>query len=299
MRVVYDGVDDLRRLMPDLTETRSRAPTSARTPRTSTSTTWAASRSTGAIRISPRSWSSAAARRCCGCASKGVRFAPIWGRQAFKIDGHFKFWGGLTVEAWGGGEGLVEALTKAVRRAGIDLWYESPRSPGRATTTAFTACVRQEGTTVDVRAKAVVLARGGFQANPEWRTRYLGPGWELAKVRGTRFNTGDGIRMALDVGAAPLGNWSGCHAVALGAQRPRVRRPRGRRRLPEAPLSRGLMINAEGKRFVDEGADFRNYTYAKYGRVILNQPGQFAWQIFDAKVRTCCATSTGSSRSPR
>ena len=44
------------------------------------------------------------------------------------------------------------------------------------------------------------------------------------------------------------------------------------------------MLNADGKRFVDEGADFRNYTYAKYGRVILNQPGQFAWQIFDRKV---------------
>jgi tricarballylate dehydrogenase len=46
-----------------------------------------------------------------------------------------------------------------------------------------------------------------------------------------------------------------------------------------------IMVNATGKRFVDEGADFRNYTYAKYGRVILEQPGQFAWQIFDKKVK--------------
>ena len=46
----------------------------------------------------------------------------------------------------------------------------------------------------------------------------------------------------------------------------------------------GVMLNAEGNRFVDEGADFRNYTYAKYGREILAQTGQFAWQIFDAKV---------------
>jgi len=59
-----------------------------------------------------------------------------------------------------------------------------------------------------------VLAAGGFQANAEMRARYLGPGWELAKVRGTRFNTGDVIRMALAIGAAPVGNWSGCHAVA-------------------------------------------------------------------------------------
>jgi len=45
------------------------------------------------------------------------------------------------------------------------------------------------------------------------------------------------------------------------------------------------MVNAKGQRFVDEGADFRNYTYAKYGRAILEQPGQFAWQIFDSKVK--------------
>ena len=46
----------------------------------------------------------------------------------------------------------------------------------------------------------------------------------------------------------------------------------------------GIMLNAAGERFVDEGADFRNYTYAKYGRVILDQPHQLAWQIFDRKV---------------
>ena len=46
----------------------------------------------------------------------------------------------------------------------------------------------------------------------------------------------------------------------------------------------GIMVNARGERFVDEGADFRNYTYAEYGRRVLEQPGQFAWQVFDQKV---------------
>ena len=63
-------------------------------------------------------------------------------------------------------------------------------------------------------AVAVVLAAGGFEANAEWRTGYLGPGWELAKVRGSRFNTGDGLRMALEIGAMPCGNWSGCHSAS-------------------------------------------------------------------------------------
>ena len=56
--------------------------------------------------------------------SKGVRFVPIYGRQAFKIDGRFKFWGGLTIEAWGGGPGLVEALFAAAEKNGIDVLYE-------------------------------------------------------------------------------------------------------------------------------------------------------------------------------
>jgi tricarballylate dehydrogenase len=46
-----------------------------------------------------------------------------------------------------------------------------------------------------------------------------------------------------------------------------------------------VLVNATGRRFVDEGADFRNYTYAKYGRMVLEQPGQFAWQIWDKKVK--------------
>src|SRR5919108_291957 len=145
--------------------------------------------------------------------------------------------------------------------------------------------VRCQGRTADVRAKAVVLACGGFEANAEWRTRYLGPGWELAKVRGTRFNTGDGIRMALDAGAAATGNWSGCHAVAWERNAPEFGDLAVGDQFQKHSYPWGVYLNAKGRRFVDEGADFRNYTYAKYGRVILQQPGQFAWQIFDAKVK--------------
>ena len=82
----------------------------------------------------------------------------------------------------------------------------------------------------------------------------------------------------------PTGNWSGCHAVGWDRNAP----PFGDLAVGDGfqkhsyPL--GIMVNATGKRFVDEGADFRNYTYAKYGHVVLQQPGQFAWQVFDAKV---------------
>ena len=116
-----------------------------------------------------------------------------------------------------------------------------------------------------MRANCVVLAAGGFQANAEWRTRYLGPGWELAKVRGTRFNTGDGIRMALDIGAMPTGNWSGCHAVGWDRNAPEFGDLAVGDNFQKHSYPFGIMLNANGERFVDEGADFRNYTYAKYG----------------------------------
>src|SRR5207247_7707342 len=208
---------------------------------------------------------------------KGVRVTAAWGRQAVKIEGRFKFWGGLTLEAIGGGPGLVESLFFFKQKTAYEIWY-------RARATSLVAddagvhgvVVKRAGKTTEVKAKAVVLAAGGFQANPEWRTRYLGPGWELAKVRGTRFNTGDAIRMALDIGAAAHGNWSGCHAVAWDRNAPETGDLAVGDGFQKHSYPWGVYINADGTRFVDEGADFRNYTYAKYGRVILQQPRQFA-----------------------
>jgi tricarballylate dehydrogenase len=217
---------------------------------------------------------------------RGVRFTAAWGRQAFKIGGKFKFWGGLTVEAVGGGPGLVESLTQIAKKAGIEILYGA-RALSLISDDSGVHGVKAKinGQTKELKAKAVVLAAGGFQANTEWRTRYLGPGWELAKVRGTRFNTGDAIRMALDIGAAAHGNWSGCHAVAWDRNAPETGDLAVGDGFQKHSYPWCVYINADGKRFVDEGADFRNYTYAKYGRVILSQPRQFAWQIFDAKMK--------------
>ena len=284
-RCVYDGVEDLKALMPDLT------PEEIAHTDFGTYTEAQFFDDMGRVteyRTDPelcellvtRSKSTMQWMR-----GKGVRFAPIYGRQAFKIGGKFKFWGGLTVEAWGGGPGLVESLTTAARKNGITVVYEA-RATGLISDDDGVHGVRarHDGKTSEVRAKCVVLAAGGFQANAEWRTRYLGPGWELAKVRGTRFNTGDGIRMALDVGAQPTGNWSGSHAVGWDRNAPEFGDLSVGDNFQKHSYPFGILLNANGERFVDEGADFRNYTYAKYGRVILNQPSQFAWQVFDAKV---------------
>jgi tricarballylate dehydrogenase len=216
---------------------------------------------------------------------RGVRFIPRFGRYAFKHEGKFKFFGGTVIEAAGGGRGLVQAEYKAAEKHGVEIRYNAQ---------AIALLRGQEGVQgvrvvvnraeEEIRSKAVVLAAGGFEANREWRTRYLGPGWDMAKVRGTRYNTGDGIRMALDIGAQAYGQWSGCHSVSWERYAPdfgELDRPITASR-NGYPFS--IMVNAEGKRFVDEGADFRNYTYAKYGRAVLEQPGSYAWHVFDSQV---------------
>ena len=216
---------------------------------------------------------------------QGVRFLPAYGRQAFEINGKFKFWGGLTVEVNGGGVGLVESLHRTAARRGIEVIYET-RAVSLVMDGGAVAGVEvtRRGCPFTARAKAVILACGGFQANTEWRTRYLGPGWDLARVRGTRHNTGDGIRMALEVGALPVGNWSGAHSVGWDYNAPEFGDLKVGDGFQKHSYPFGIMVNADGERFVDEGADFRNYTYAKYGREILRQPYQLAWQVFDAKV---------------
>jgi tricarballylate dehydrogenase len=137
--------------------------------------------------------------------------------------------------------------------------------------------------TSELRAASVVLACGSFEASAEMRTKYLGPGWDLAKVRGTKYNTGDGLEMALRVGAQSYGHWSGCHAVAWERNASDFgdlkKTPQFQRH--NYPFS--VVVNKEGRRFIDEGKDFRNYTYAEYGRRVLEQPDQVAWQIFDSK----------------
>ena len=283
-RFPYDGLDTIRRLIPDLSDAE-------------------------AARIDVGSYTAAEFRADLATVSDGLmddgladtlvreaeptmqwlraqggRWVLMYGRQAHEVDGRLVFFGGLIVEAVGGGAGLSDGLFESVGRRGIEVRYEHKLTglttlDGRVTG----ARVRTPDGDTTVDADAVVLAAGGFEANTEMRTRYLGPGWDLAKVRGSRFNTGDAIRAALDAGAQPFGNWSGAHAVAWDLNAP----PTGNRGVGDLYQKHsypyGIVVNVDGERFVDEGADFRNYTYAKYGRAILQQPLRTAFQIFDQK----------------
>ena len=217
----------------------------------------------------------------------GVRFVLSFGRQAFKDGDKYRFWGGLLVEAVGAGKGLSDQQFEVAQRMGINVRYSTQGvkllqdDRGRV---SGLQVLGPEGFE-DIYGRSVVLAAGGFEANAEMRCRYLGPGWETVKVRGIPYNTGDAIKMALDVGAQSHGHWSSCHAVAWDMNAPAF----GDRTITELFQKHsypfGLIVNLDGERFVDEGADFRNYTYVTYGRALLSQPQGLAFQIFDNKVR--------------
>ena len=218
--------------------------------------------------------------------AKGIRWELMFPRQSFPVGDRIQFFGGLALGIVGGGRGLIEQHTASARTAGIAVRYESPavellrdERGGVRGVVVGGANGREE-----IGAGGVVLACGGFEADPRMRAQYLGPNWDIAKVRGTPANTGDGIEMALRLGAQPYGHWSGCHAVFWDAGAPPTGDWELTNQLSKLGYPIGLIVNREAKRFVDEGADYRNYTYAKYGHEILRQPGAVAYQLYDQKV---------------
>ena len=214
----------------------------------------------------------------------GVSFEPIYSRQAVLVDGRYRFWGGLTLAAVGEGEGLVNRERELARTAGCEFSLNAPvaalrQSQGRV-------CGVRTASGAEIDADAVVLACGGFEANAVERASRLGPAWRHAKVRGTALNQGAGLSLAKSAGAGLAGDFERCHAVCMDTATPGFRASAmphvERRRFRRISYPFGVMLNRRGQRFVDEGADFRNYTYAQYGAAVLEQPGGVAWQIFDA-----------------
>ncbi|QGQ45960.1 FAD-dependent tricarballylate dehydrogenase TcuA [Metabacillus sediminilitoris] len=218
---------------------------------------------------------------------QGIKFELNVENQSFEQDGKRHFWGGLPIKTEDKGVGLIKSLFQRAEEIGIDLWYNSRATQLVTVNDRITGInIEQDGEILTISTSSVILACGSFEANKKMRSEHLGEEWEAAIVRGTEFNTGDGITMALAVGAQRYGEWNGCHSIGTDYNAPKFgdfNKPGDIFKKSSFPL--GLLINQEGKRFVDEGADFRNYTYAKYGREVLKQPGHSAFQLFDAQVR--------------
>ena len=210
------------------------------------------------------------------------QWTVLWNVES---EGRLRFNPGSVLEAKGKGVGLMHHLFAAAAPAGINIAYGSEMtgfiqaSGGRVTGVR----VKTAGGTEEASTSAVVLASGGFEADPGMRARHLGPQWERVTVRGTRFNTGETLRMALDIGAKPVGEWDGCHATPIDAGAPSLGDLKLTDRTNRLSYPYSIMVNNRGHRFVDEGEDLGGYTYAKTGRAILAQPDSIGYQIFDTK----------------
>lgn len=220
-------------------------------------------------------------------AKNGVDFQLSFNRQAYEIDGRFKFWGGMVLSVVDGGKGLTRNHQDNARSKGVEVRYESPVVgfvPGSFGEVEGVTVRTKDGASYDVLSKGgVILCAGGFEANADMRARNLGVGWDKAFVRGTPFNTGDLLRLAIEAGAEPTPDWSSCHSTCWDANAPRDAGDQLlTNQFTKSGYPLGLMINTAGQRFVDEGIDMRNYTYAKFGREILKQPDSVCFQVWDA-----------------
>jgi tricarballylate dehydrogenase len=183
---------------------------------------------------------------------------------------------------WLDGEEMVDELVKIYEEKGGHVYYDTEaRGLHRDDEGDVTAVdARVEGKRTCFEGDAVILAAGDYGSSKERRTRYYGPGYGNMKVRGSRYNTGEAIDAAMEVGAKSDGEWGDAHMAIIDAQSPDV----------EGGITRidgyqyGLILNHDGERFVDEGEDARAHTYAKFGRRIFDQPYHEAFIVVDSKV---------------
>jgi tricarballylate dehydrogenase len=205
----------------------------------------------------------------------GARWqAPLKGTLGLARTNHFFL---------GGGKSLLNGYYRYAESAGVSIAYDAtveglPLEGNRCSGLQIRGA---DGSSRRVEADAVVVAAGGFEANREWLARYWGAAAETLIVRGTRYNDGKVLRLLMDADALTVGPPMGAHAIAVDARAPAY--DGGIiTRLDAIPI--GIVVNANGDRFNDEGEDVWPKRYATWGRLVAEQPSQIAHVIFDAKV---------------
>src|SRR4051812_424120 len=214
----------------------------------------------------------------------GIEWEPL--KEHANVGGKRYFERGIALHVAGGGLGQLTQWRKIAERLGVEIRFESP------VCAVHGDMRRVEGVRVsgpdgryDLEAKAVIACAGGFQASPEMRARYLAGNTDLMKVRGSRHDTGEVLRMLIDLGARTAGHWQSGHMSPIDAAAPDFETPQhedgkgNTQSRYDYPF--GISVNALGLRFFDEGEAQHSYTYAKTGRAVLLQPGARAYQLYD------------------
>ncbi len=181
----------------------------------------------------------------------------------------------------GGGKALLNSYYAAAERLGIRVMYDAEVVALELVDRQFRAAiVRTRGRDRTIRARAAVIATGGFESNLDWLREIWGDAAANFIIRGTPYNKGTLLRLMLDAGAQPVGDARECHAVAVDARAPKFD---GGIVTRLDCLSLGIVVNKHAERFSDEGEDFWPKRYAIWGMLVARQPDQMAFSIVDAK----------------
>jgi tricarballylate dehydrogenase len=298
VRFVYDGLDDIVPLVPDLSHDQI--------ARLDVQPYSAEAYTQDIMRMSEGKADPTLTRVLVENSYPTLRWMQTLGVQfelyqtAVRQGNRIHFPAGAVIQFWNGGPGLTQRLFRTAEARGIGVVYDALVQDLLTTPEGRVQGVRAqtpEGL-IDIHAGAVVLACGGFEASAERRTRFLGAEWERVHVRGTRHNTGELLERVEALGAQMGGHLTGAHAVPVDAGSPEV----GDLYLGDltARLSYplGIMVNREAQRFIDEGMDFKSYSYTVMGPAILRQPGGEAYQIFDQQTVDRLEVRYGSGSKP-
>jgi tricarballylate dehydrogenase len=205
-------------------------------------------------------------------AEQGVRFQPsLGGTLSLGRTNSFFL---------GGGRAMLNALYRTAESLGVAVEYDAEVVDLDMDAGTFRAAtVASGGRRLPVRAATLVAAAGGFESNIAWLRQHWGEAADNFLIRGTPYNRGTLLKLLLDKGAAPVGDPTQCHAVAIDARAPRF---------DGGIVTRldcvvfGIVVNRDARRFHDEGEDFWPKRYAIWGRLVAQQPGQIAYIVFDA-----------------
>jgi tricarballylate dehydrogenase len=204
--------------------------------------------------------------------ARGVRFQHIKGTLNLARTNPFFL---------GGGTALLNAYYHLAQHLGVDILYDTEVLDLEVEDGVFKACrVRSRAFPQEVKARSLVVAAGGFQADIEWLKEAWGDVAANFIIRGTPYNRGRMLKELIRLGACPVGDPSQGHMVAIDARSPRFDAGIVTR-LDCVPF--GIVVNRKARRFYDEGEDFWPKRYAIWGRLVAAQPDQIAYAIIDAK----------------
>ncbi len=184
----------------------------------------------------------------------------------------------------GGGLQVIENLTPEVEKRGGKFLFETTASElllddmGKVSGVKATT---KNNEPVEISAKSVILASGGFQGNPQMLVQYMGPQARYLRpvAKGGYYDKGEGLRMALAHNAAPAGDWSDCHHELVD---PRSGKAEALVHIYQC----GIVVNRWGKRFMDEcPSDFSEWLEEPC-KAIKAQPGGVAYLIYDDQLHS-------------